>query len=143
MPIVRAFLALVAGFLSMAILVGVITAGLMKLSPQWVGVTGHPRPAYVLVNLAYSLLAVMSRGYVTAWTAAGNPWKYVLVLAIIVLLLGALSALQQRGMRPIWYQLLLMLITPAGVSHVMGLIAAASHRRLDASEHRESPRRLS
>ena len=115
MPIVRAFLALVAGFLSMAILVGVITTGLMKSSPQWVGVTGRPRLAYVLVNFAYSLLAAMIGGYVTAWIAAGNPLKHVLVLAIIVLLLGALSALQQRRIQPIWYQLLLMVITPAGV----------------------------
>jgi hypothetical protein len=87
----------------------------MKLSPQWLGVTSHPRPAYVVVNFAYSLLAAMSGGYVTAWIAAGNPLKHTLVLAIMVLLLGALSALQQRGMQPIWYQLLLLLIAPAEV----------------------------
>jgi hypothetical protein len=34
---------------------------------------------------------------------------------LIVLLLSALSALQQRGKQPIWYQLLLVALTPAGI----------------------------
>jgi hypothetical protein len=39
----------------------------------------------------------------------------VLALALIVLLLAALSAMQSRGMQPIWYQLMLVAITPLGV----------------------------
>jgi hypothetical protein len=38
------------------------------------------------------------------------------VLALIVLLLAALSALQQRGQQPMWYQLTLIALTPAGVA---------------------------
>jgi hypothetical protein len=34
---------------------------------------------------------------------------------LIVLLLSALSALQQRGSQPIWYQLTLIALTPVGV----------------------------
>lgn len=99
----------------MAALVGVATAALMKLAPDWVAQAGRPRIAYVLVNLAYSLAAAMVGGYVTAWFAVGNPLIHVLALALIVLLLAALSALQQRGLQPIWYQLLLVAITPLGV----------------------------
>jgi hypothetical protein len=40
---------------------------------------------------------------------------HTLALALIVLLLSALSALQQRGMQPIWYQLTLLAVTPIGV----------------------------
>jgi hypothetical protein len=115
MVILRAFLALLAGFLSMAVLVGVTTALLMKLAPDWVGDLGHPQPAYVTFNLMYSLLAAMAGGYVTAWVAKGNPLIHVLALALIVLLLGALSVLQQRGMQPVWYQLTLLAISPLGV----------------------------
>ena len=115
MLILHAFLALLAGFLSMAIAVAVITALLMKLAPAWVGTTGHPRPGYVVVNLIFSFAAAMLGGYVTAWMAQSNPLIQTLALALIVLLLAALSAMQQRGLQPIWYQLLLVAITPAGV----------------------------
>ena len=115
MQIVRAFLALLAGFVSMALLVGITTAVLMKLAPAWVGAPGNPRTAYVVVNLCYSLAAASLGGYVTAWLAKANPLYHALALAIIVLLLGALSALQQRGQQPIWYQLLLIAIMPIGV----------------------------
>ena len=115
MLILHAFLALLAGFLSMAIVVAVITALLMKLAPAWVGTKGHPRPGYVVVNLIFSFAAAMLGGYVTAWMAQSNPLIQTLALALIVLLLAALSAMQQRGLQPIWYQLLLVAITPAGV----------------------------
>jgi len=115
MLIVRAFLALLAGFFTMAVLVGVVTATLMKLAPEWVGTVGNPRSAYVAFNIIYSFIAAAAGGYVTAWLAQGNPLIHVLALAIVVLLLAALSALQQRGLQPIWYQLLLVAITPIGV----------------------------
>ena len=115
MVIVRAFMALFAGFLTMAVLVGVATALLMKLAPEWVGEKGNPRRGYIALNLGYSFIAAIAGGYVTAWMAQANPLIHVLALALIVLLLSALSALQQRGMQPIWYQLTLLAMTPIGV----------------------------
>ncbi len=44
-----------------------------------------------------------------------NPLIHVLALALVVLGLAALSALQQRGQQPIWYMLALVAITPMGV----------------------------
>jgi hypothetical protein len=115
MVILRAFLSLLAGFLTMALMVGVATAVLIKRVPEWVGAPGHPRTGYIFVNLGYSFAAAMVGGYVTAWLSKDNPLIHSLALAIIVLLLGALSALQQRGQQPIWYQLTLIAVTPAGV----------------------------
>ena len=115
MVILRAFLALLAGFLSMAVIVGVVTAVLMRRVPEWVGAKGSPPAGYVFVNLGYSFIAAAVGGYVTASMAQSNPMIHTLALAIIVLLLSALSALQQRGMQPIWYQLTLLAITPLGV----------------------------
>lgn len=115
MLIVHAFLALFAGFLSMALLVGIATVAIRKFVPEWVGATGSPRAGYIFVNLGYSLAATMFGGYVTAYLAQANPLIHTLALALIVLLLAALSALQQRGLQPIWYPLLLVAITPAGV----------------------------
>lgn len=115
MVILRAFLALFAGFVSMAVIVGVVTAVLMKRVPEWVGAQGNPRAGYVVVNLGYSFIAATVGGFVTAWMAQSNPLIHTLALALIVLLLSALSALQQRGMQPIWYQLTLLAVTPLGV----------------------------
>ena len=115
MVVVHAFLALLAGFATMAILVIVITALVTRLAPEWAGAEGEPRPVYAFVNLVYSFLAAAAGGYVTAWAAVGNPLVLVLVLGIVVLAMAALSALQARGTQPIWYALTLLAIMPFGV----------------------------
>ncbi|MGB6687089.1 MAG: hypothetical protein WBE76_04535 [Terracidiphilus sp.] len=115
MVILYAFLGLLAGFATIAVLVGVLTALLARLVPEWVGAEGRPRPGYAFVNIAYSFLAAAAGGYVTAIVARGNPLVLVLALAIVVLVLAALSALQSRGEQPVWYQLALVAITPLGV----------------------------
>jgi hypothetical protein len=115
MAILRALLSLLAGFLTMALPVGVITAVLQKRAPQWVGPAGQPRPAYIAVNLVYSLAAAIAGGFVSAWIGSDNPLRYALVLAIAVLLLGGMSAVHERGRQPVWYQILLVTLMPAGV----------------------------
>ena len=111
----HAFLALAAGFVTMAALVAVLTALLVKLTPSWVGDLGTPKPGYIFVNLGYSFLAAAAGGYVTALLAAANPLYHVLALGIIVLALAALSAMQSKGKQPVWYQLTLVALTPIGV----------------------------
>ena len=115
MVTLHAFLALVAGFVTMAALVAALTALLMRLTPSWVGDEGNPQAGYIFVNLGYSFLAAAAGGYVTAWVAAANPMYHVMALGIIVLALAALSALQARGQQPVWYQLTLVALTPMGV----------------------------
>jgi hypothetical protein len=111
----HAFLALAGGFLTMAILVAALTALLSWLTPSWAGDQGKPQPGYIFVNLGYSFLAAAAGGYVTAWIAKANPLYHVMALAIIVLALAALSAMQSKGKQPVWYQLTLVAITPIGV----------------------------
>ncbi len=115
MVTLHAFVALAAGFVTMAVLVASLTALLMRLTPSWVGDEGKPRPGYIFVNVGYSFLAAAAGGYVTAWVGAANPMYLVMALGIIVLALAALSALQARGKQPIWYQLTLVALTPIGV----------------------------
>ena len=107
MVILHAFIALVAGFAVIVLLVIVITALLTRMVPSWTGEQGRPQPAYVFVNLGYSLLAAAAGGYVTAWAALGNPLVHVLALGMVML--------QSRGKQPIWYQLALVAISPLGV----------------------------
>lgn len=115
MVVLHAFLALVSGFATMAVLVAIITMLLKKLTPSWAEGAETSKPGYIFVNLGYSFLAAAAGGYVTAWIAMHNPLVHVLALAIAVLLLAALSALQQRGKQPVWYLLTLVSLTPLGV----------------------------
>jgi hypothetical protein len=115
MVTLRAFLALLAGFLTVILCTAALTALLRRLIPSWVGEQIRLTLAYVIVNLGYSFLAASAGGYVTAWIAHANPLYHVLMLGIIVLVLAALSALQSRAGRPVWYQLALVTVAPIGV----------------------------
>ena len=115
MVIVHTFLALLAGFATMGILVMLVTALLSRLAPEWAGAEGQPNPGYAFVNIGYSFLAAAAGGYVTAWVSVANPLVHVLVLGIVVLAMAALSALQSRGTQPVWYALALLALMPFGV----------------------------
>ncbi len=127
MVVLHAFLALVAGFAVIAALLLGVTALLNRLVPSWSESEDQPLPAehglyppgwslgYVIVNLGYSFLAAAAGGYVTAWAAAANPLIHTLALGIVVLALAAMSALQSKDKRPVWYLLALVAISPVGV----------------------------
>lgn len=118
MVVLRAFLSLSSGLITLLLLAAAIDALLEKFAPSWTDEAvqnSTPTSGYVFVNLGYSFLAAAAGGYVAAWIAAHNPLIHVLALAIIVLLLAALSAIQQRGKLPIWYLLILVALTPLGV----------------------------
>lgn len=115
MVALHAFIALASGFLTMVILIAGLTAVLTKLTPSWVRDEERPQPGYMFVNLGYSFLAAAAGGYVTARFAAANPLYHVLALAIIVLAIAGLGAMQSKGKQPIWYQLTLIALSPLGV----------------------------
>jgi hypothetical protein len=111
--ILRAFLALLAGFATTALLVMAMTTLLARLTPSWT--VGAPRRGYIFVTLGYSYLAAAAGGYVTAWIAAASPLEHALVLGIVVLVLSAAAAMLSKGQYPTLYQLALVAIMPLGV----------------------------
>ena len=115
MVIVHAFLALLAGFVTISVLVGALAVLTNALAPSWAAETGTLSAGYAFVNLAGSFAAAACGGYVTAWMAPATPMQHVLALSIIVLALSALTALQSRGKLPVWYLLVLLAISPVGV----------------------------
>jgi hypothetical protein len=108
----RSFLAILAGFATMAVLLTLATAAITKSLPRLIGERDHPRRRFLLLNLTYSAAFALAGGYVTAIVAKADPLRTVLMLAIVILLLSALSALQLRGKQPVLYQLALIVITP-------------------------------
>lgn len=130
MVILHTFLALASGFAVTLTLVITLTALVGRMVPSWRDAGSNPQSAlspagdlrpmgwgagYVFVNLGATFLSAAAGGYMTAWAAAGNPLILVLALALVLLALSALSALQSRGKQPVWYQLALVAIAPIGV----------------------------
>ena len=114
MVILHTFLTLVAGFAVIVLLGMCLTALAARLVPSWAA-AGQRQPSYAFVQLGFSLLAAVAGGYVTAWIASANPLIQVLALALVVLLLSAMSALQARGKHPIWFLLAQVALSPLGV----------------------------
>jgi len=110
----RAFGALFAGFAVIALLSLGVRSLLKRMAPDWDEATGRFSAGFVLANLGATFVAAAAGGYGTAWMA-DNPIPYVLTLGIVVLVLAGLSALQQRGKRPIAYLLASVAIAPVGV----------------------------
>ena len=115
MVTLHAFLALLAGFATIVICIAIATALLKLLTPGWGDAEGRPSSGYVIVNLGCLFLSAAAGGYITAWAAIANPLQHVLVLAIAVLVLAALGALQSRGKQPVVFQLAMVAIGPIGV----------------------------
>jgi hypothetical protein len=115
MVILRAFLALAGGLSLIALLSIVFQAALRRLVPEWARQEGRPTAGAAFVQTGGALLTAVAGGCFTAWTASASPLAYVLVLGIIVLAVGALSALQARGRQPAWFQLAQVVIAPLGV----------------------------
>ncbi|MDR3722890.1 MAG: hypothetical protein P4K83_00185 [Terracidiphilus sp.] len=115
MVIFHVFLALLAGFATIAILTALLTALTRWLAPGWAGEEVKLSAGYAFFNIAGSFVVAAAGGCVTTAAATTTPMHHVLTLGMIVLALGALSALQQRGKQPVWYLLALVAASPLGV----------------------------
>jgi hypothetical protein len=119
MSILRSIFAVLAGFLTMAIIVMALTPVTVKLMHLK---TGAPTAGYLALNVAYSLAAAFAAGYVTARIAACHPIQYGIALAVLMALMSVVSYFHYRGQQPVWYQSLLCVVPPvcaiAGASPV-------------------------
>jgi hypothetical protein len=115
MVILRAFYALLGGFVTMTALLLAARAIVARLVPSWMTETGRPGMGATIFNFGDSFLAAAAGGYVTAWIGAERSLADLLGLGMIVLVAGGLGALHERGKQPIAYQLALVAIAPVGV----------------------------
>lgn len=61
----------------------------------------------------YSVIVASAGGYVTAYIANLDPLRHVFMLAMALLLLAGMSALQSEDDSPRWFRLMLVGLTPA------------------------------
>jgi hypothetical protein len=110
-----AFFALLAGLATIAVLSVLMTLLLRRLVPSWAASQAKPASGAVVVQLGSGFLIATAGGYTTSLAARANPLLHVLALGIAVLALAALSALQQKGSQPVWFQLAQLIVSPIGV----------------------------
>jgi hypothetical protein len=113
--ILRDVWALLAGFVVIMTLVYAFTLLLARVAPGFVGPSGRPQPRHMLTSLGFSFISALAGGYVTAWVAADDPLPKVLMLAIVVLVVSAISVLDARGRKPVGPQLASAVLGAAGV----------------------------
>jgi hypothetical protein len=115
MIMLHAFLALGGGFLSLLLAQALGTFLLRRVIPTWAAIEKKPGAGYTFANSGILFLSAALGGFVTARLAEANPLIHALALALIVLMLSAMTAMQSRGKQPIWYLLLMIGLTPLGV----------------------------
>ncbi|QNI32495.1 hypothetical protein H7849_00215 [Alloacidobacterium dinghuense] len=128
MQIAHSFLAILAGFITIVGLMGIASALLRRFAPDHTRDDAPPDPLIMAVNVGIGLVCSVLGGYVTARYAQGNPLLHALMLALAVLLLSAISAIQMKGKQPIYYLIISTIIPPLAVLcggllrlHQMGL----------------------
>jgi hypothetical protein len=108
-PILRSVLAVLAGLLAMAVIVMALT--LLSVFALHLK-SGRPTPGYLTLNVIYSLAAAVFGGWLTARLAGRSPIAHGIALAVVMLVLSAVSYLQSTGTQPIAYQVFLVLMPP-------------------------------
>jgi hypothetical protein len=107
----RTVLAVVAGYLILAVGVGIATAVAAKLMLGSAALDNSLRPTapYLLANISYTFAFAALGGYVTAVLSRRRPIVHGAALGVVMLLFGLLSARGGTGNQPSWYLPLVIL----------------------------------
>ena len=95
----RSILSIVSGY-------GVMVLSIMALFVIWFRQPDiQPSHNFMVFSLAYGGVVAVVGGYVTATIANQSKLKHAIGLAVVVMAMGMVSAMMNRGQEPLWYQL--------------------------------------
>ena len=111
--------AILAGYLTMMILVGIVTALLANfMVPSLQNQTVSPPVWYMLVNLAYSSVFAAVGGFVTASIAPPPRFKAALMLASLMFIMSIIYLFSSwGGIQPWWYLIALVILGPPAAAY--------------------------
>lgn len=90
-----------------SVLVGFgLFVGALQLIPAIALATGldSTRLSYMLMSVAWTVVAAVICGFLTAWIAGSHEFPHVSGLGILMVLLSVFSMRQESLSRPSWYQ---------------------------------------
>ncbi len=115
-PIIRSVLSVLGAFFVVAVLVGLSTALAAQLMLGSTGSDAEPTPAFLVVNLTYSVLFAIVGGYVAATVSDHSPLGHAAALSVFMMLLGLASGMIESGQpptgEPVWYPWVITLLVP-------------------------------
>jgi putative membrane protein (TIGR04086 family) len=106
---VRSILAVIAGYLAMAIVVvvlTVVTVAVLHLQ------SGHPTALYLALNVVYSLGAAVLGGWVAGRIARRSPVAHGVALGVLMLALSAYQLKHPAPGQPFAYLIVLLIACP-------------------------------
>lgn len=125
----RSIIAVVAGFVAMAlitmigtmaIMTAVVPGGLKAMRAMGdAGGAGMPAPTprYLAMNIALSLVAAILGGWITARVASRAASGHLIALCVVIVLMSVVSAFGAGSSRqPAWYKVVIPLVGVAGVA---------------------------
>ena len=130
---VQSVLAVLIGFVVMAVLVMITTALAVRLvlrvpfSAMRGGTTVALSPAYLVTNVAASGIAAVVGGYTAGVIAHHDPIAHGIALAAVMVVMSLVSMKQSGAVQPGWYRVVLVTVMPAlavGGAALCGALAA-------------------
>lgn len=112
MKLLRSILAVLTGYVTLAMIVIVAT---LAAVPLMLGSAyASPTPAYIAVNLLYSGAAGVVGGYVAAKVAMRAPILHAGLLSALMVGLYALSGFRPEPGQPGWYPAVIAAVSASG-----------------------------
>lgn len=113
---IRSAIAVVAGYLTMAVLVMFIFLLLGIIFPKAFPADGAlPRVPWVIFILIWNLFSAIAGAYVTSLVCRGSRIKHVLALLAVVLVLGLIVLAGNVNKQPVWYLIAQIVVGVIGV----------------------------
>jgi hypothetical protein len=108
-PIVRSVLVVLAGYLVLAVGIGVLDFILSRISPNQYPSGPEPAAKWMIVELAVGTALVVCGGYLTAALASQKQTRHALALGILTSGLAAVSLAIYHNVQPFWFQLVMVI----------------------------------
>jgi hypothetical protein len=116
-PLVRSILAVLVGYLVLAVGIGVTDFVISLFSPGGYPSGPHPEAKWMVVELVVGAILILCGGYLTASLARRRETHHALALGIVTAAIAAVSLIIYRSLQPAWFQLVVALIAiPAALA---------------------------
>src|SRR5262249_54559793 len=106
---VRSILAVIAGYLVLALFIGVVDFIISRISPEHFPNGADPAVHWMIVELVCGLALLIAGGYVTAKLARRAELKHALALGIFAVVMALVSLFVYHGKQPAWFQGVILL----------------------------------
>ncbi len=109
----RSVLAVLGGYITLIIGVSAFFAIVTFADPELLGTAAGPPPTWLLISeLLVSFAVAVVGGYVCGLLAPARPLPHSVALALLMGVLGVLTAILEAGLKPWWSSAAMAVVAP-------------------------------